>query len=117
MNLVDAFGEEFIWMVKEKVSDGASGYLVQWHEGETFIASVTMDTSLEARIAEKQGVTSVHTVTVKREVPLEYDDVIKRKADGQMFRITSVPAEKQSPKKVGTLNMKQATAEKWELTQ
>ena len=42
-------------------------------------------------------------------------DVFKRLSDGAIFRVTSNGSDKQAPT-VGTLDMCQVTAEKWELT-
>ena len=70
---------------------------------------------MQSRIAEKEGVTSVYTVTTRRSTPLSFHDVFKRLSDGAIFRSTSDGAEKQSPS-VGSLDMCQVTAEKWELS-
>ena len=71
---------------------------------------------MQSRIAEKEGVTSVYTVTTRRATPLSFHDVFKRLSDGTIFRATSNGEDKQSPA-VGTLDMCQVTAERWELTQ
>ena len=67
-----------------------------------------------ARIAEKQGVTSVYTITTDKSVVLEYHDVLRRLYDGKIFRITSDGDDKYTPDSA-TLNMRQVTAEEWSL--
>ncbi len=115
MSLIDVYSEDVGWMVKTKVKDGAGGYIVSWQEGERFSGALTRNTALEARIAEKQALETVFTMTVDQIVPLEYNDVIKRLSDGKIFRITTDADDMKAPY-TSKLNIKQATAEKWELT-
>lgn len=115
MTLIDKMMSDCCFVEKERVSDGAGGFITTWKEGETFKGAITLDTTMEARIAEKQGVTSKYNVTTARSVVLSYHDVIKRVSDGKIFRITSDAGDKLSPT-VSTLDMARVTAEKWELT-
>ena len=92
-----------------------SNWLVEWESGMEFNAAVILDTSMQSRIAEKEGVTSVYTVTTRRSTPLSFHDVFRREKDGGIFRVTSNGADKQSPE-FGTLDICQVTAERWELT-
>lgn len=116
MSLIDAMSENFILMDKKRTSDGEGGYITQWVEGAQISAALTLDTSMQARIAESQGVTSVYTITTGREVMLEYHDVLKRVSDGKIFRVTSNGGEKMTPE-VTRLNISQVKAESWELPQ
>ena len=75
-----------------------------------FKAAITFDTSIEARSAEKSGVSSLYTVTVPQGLQLEYHDVFKRKSDGKIFRVTSDGDDKATPK-FSALDMRQVTAE------
>lgn len=104
-----------VLMEKKREPDGAGGFLVNWAEGAQFDAAITLDSTMQARIAEKDGVTSVYTVTTRRGTLLEYHDVFKRLSDGVVFRVTSNGTDKQSPN-VGTLDIAQVTAERWKLT-
>lgn len=104
-----------VLMEKKRTPDGEGGFLVQWAEGADFDAAVVHDQTMQARIAEKEGVTSVYTVTTRRGTLLEYHDVFKRVSDGAVFRVTSNGGDKKSPE-FGTLDIAQVTAERWELT-
>lgn len=116
MSLLDNFlQEKCVLLEKKRTPDGAGGWLVEWADGAEFNAAVVLDTSMQSRIAEKEGVTSVYTVTTRRSTPLSFHDVFKRLSDGAIFRATSDGAEKQSPS-VGSLDMCQVTAERWELS-
>lgn len=116
MSLLDYYlNSNCVLMEKVRTSDGEGGWVVEWTPGVQFDAAVILDTSMQARIAEKEGVTSVYTVTTRRSTPLAFHDVFKRLPDGAIFRVTGNGADKQSPA-VSTLDMCQVTAERWELT-
>ena len=115
MSLIDSMMESCVIMNKSKVSDGEGGYITEWQEGAPIDVAIVHDSSMQAKIGERQGVTSVYTLTTRQDVVLEYHDVIKRLKDGKIFRVTSDAGDEKSPK-VSTLNMAQVSAEKWELT-
>lgn len=114
MSLLDDFMDKCIILNKQTVADGYGGYITTWAEGAEFQAAITFDTSLEARTAEKSGVSSLYTVTTARTLTLEYHDVFKRLRDGKIFRVTSDGDDKFTPVSAG-LDMRQVTAEEWEL--
>lgn len=116
MSLIDNFFTACVLMEKTREPDGAGGWNVAWTDGAEFDAAIVRDTTMQSRVAEKEGVTSVYTVITRRSTVLEFHDVFKRLSDGTIFRATSNGADKQSPK-AGTLDMCQVTAERWELTQ
>lgn len=113
MSLLEASMEEFTFINKQKVPDGYGGSKPTYTEGFSFDASATFDSSLQGRIAFKEGVTSLYTITTKKNLVLEYHDIIKRKRDGKIFRITSDGDDKYSPAS-SSLNMRQVTAEEWQ---
>lgn len=115
MSLIDAMMEDFVYVNKSKTEDPEGGTITEWIEGATFRAVAVLDTSMQARIAEREGVTNVYTITTSKNVELEYHEVIKRLKDGKIFRITSDGSDNASPN-VSTLDIRQVTAEKWELT-
>lgn len=115
MSLIDAFKEPCVIMNKAKVSDGEGGLKVEWQEGAVFDAAIVKDTSLEARIAEKEGLTNTYTVTTSPNAALEFHDVFKRVRDGQVFRVTSNGGDVRPPS-VATFDFEQVSAEEWELT-
>lgn len=114
MSLLDEMKTTVCFLEKTRVPDGEGGFKTTWTEGAKFSAAVTLDTSIEARVAEKQGVTSVYTITTERTVVLEYHDVLKRLYDGKIFRVTSDGDDKATPASA-SLNMRQVTAEEWSL--
>lgn len=115
MSLIDAFKESCVIMNKAKVSDGEGGFKVEWQEGAGFDAAIVKDSSLEARIAEKEGLTNTYTVTTSPNAALEFHDVFRRDADGQVFRVTSNGDDVQTPD-VATFQFQQVSAEGWVLS-
>ncbi len=115
MSLLDQSKTLCVMLDKQRVSDGEGGFNTTWIEGAKFMAAIVFDTSIEARAAEKQGVTSFYTVTTEKNVNLEYHDVFKRLYDNKILRVTSDGTDKFTPQSA-TLNMRQVTAEEWELT-
>lgn len=115
MSLLDTQMETFCYINKAYVPDGEGGVDIEWADGAKFQANTRLDSSTQAKIAEKMGVTSLYTITTKKDICLEYHDVIKRLSDGQIFRITSNGKDNKTPDSA-TLNMRQVSAEKWELT-
>ena len=99
---------------KVRTSDGEGGFIENWIDSVIFQAAITFDTSMESRIAEKQGVLSRYTITTSKNAKLEYHDVIRRLSDGKVFRITSDGDDKQTPKSA-TFQFLQVTAEEWVL--
>ena len=104
-----------VMLDKSTASDGYGGYVISWKDGAEFSAAIVLDSSMQARIAEKQGVTALYTVTTTKALNLQYHDVFRRVEDGKIFRVTSDGDDKKTPASA-SLNMRQVTAEEWELT-
>ena len=85
--------------------------MVQWEDGAEFTNYRALDTSMEARIAEKEGVTSLYSALVDKDFPIEYNDVFKDVETGHTYRVTSEPSDKESPKSA-SFSLKYFTAEK-----
>lgn len=110
MSLLTEYMEECQFMNRAKVSDGYGGTVTTWTAGAKFNAAITLDTSIEARVAQAQGVKNLYTVTVSKATSLDYGDVIQRLSDKKYFRITSDGTDKKTPASAG-LDMRQASAE------
>ena len=115
MGLIDAFKEKCTLVEKTRVPDGEGGWTTTWVDGIKFDAAVVMDTTMQARVAEKQGMTAVYTVTTDRGTPLDFHDVFRRESDGKVFRVTSDSTDKKTPD-VASFQFAQVTAEEWSLT-
>ena len=115
MSLIDVMMEECRIMDKISVPDGYGGFRYVWTEGALFNAAIVKDSSMQARIAEKEGVSEVYTITVPKGVVLDYHDVFKRMQDLSTFRVTSNITDSETPS-VASFQIGQVTAERWDLT-
>lgn len=113
MSMIEESMTQCVIMQKTRTPDGEGGFITEWTESAAFRASITFDTSLQARVADKQGVSSLYTVTTSKNAKLEYHDVFKRLSDGKIFRVTSDGDDKQTPIRAGFGQYLQVTAEEW----
>ena len=113
MSLLTQAMEDVVLMEKKREPDGEGGFLpAVWVDGASFKAAITFNSSMEARTAEKQGVTSRYTITAPLNAKLEYHDVLKRLRDGKVFRVTSDGDDKITPASA-SFQFAQVTAEEW----
>ena len=116
MSLLSGAMEQCVMLDKRTEADGYGGFITIWVEGASFNAAIVLDSSMQARIAEHEGVTGLYTVTTEKIVNLQFHDVFKRLSDGKIFRVKSDGDDKKTPS-VATLNMRQVSAEEWRLAE
>lgn len=112
MTVIDSFKTDCVLLEKTRISDGEGGWVPSWSEGVEFKAAIVLDSSINARIAEQEGVTGVYTVTTDRNVKMDFHDAFRRLSDGQVFRVTKI---NDSTPEVATFQFNQYQAEQWEL--
>lgn len=113
MALYESMMESCTMLDKKTVADGLGGFETKWQEGAVFKAAIVKDNTTVGKIAEKNGVTEVYTVTVAKGTPLAFHDVFKRAKDGLTFRVTSNITDSESPD-VATFAIGQVSAERWD---
>lgn len=111
--LIDAYMTKCVIMDRVSTSDGIGGVIYTWVDGAEFMAAITKDNTMEARIAEKEGVTELYTVTVDKDMALQVNDVFKRKEDGAIFRVKSNIVDSKTPN-VASFQFGQVNAERLE---
>lgn len=115
MSLLEEAMTKCVAMNKQiAVPDGYGGTTTVWAEGAEFMAAISFDGSMQAKIAEQQGVTSLYKIVTKKNITLEHHDVIKRVSDGKIFRVTSDGDDKHTPVSAA-LDMREVSAEEWEI--
>lgn len=112
MTLIDSFKVPCTLMERVRVSDGEGGWITQWAEGPNFDAAIVLDSSMNARRGEAEGVTGLYTVTTDRNTEMVYHDAFRRDTDGQVFRVTKV---NDPTPDVASFQFNQYQAEEWEL--
>lgn len=112
--LVKNFMERCVLLERTRVPDGLGGSSVAYRDGAEFMAAVVKEKSLEARVAEKEGVTEVYTVTTGEGVALEYHEVFRRERDKATFRVTSNASDSKPPE-MASFAFEQVSAERWSI--
>ena len=112
MSLLTQAMEDVVMLEKKRIPDGEGGFTTDWADGVQFKAAISFDSSMQARTAEKQGVTSLYTITVPLNCKLEYHDALQRLRDGKVFRITSDGDDKITPPSA-SFQFAQVTAEEF----
>ena len=111
LSLLDDFARPCVLLEQTRKPDAAGGYTVESTDRPEPINSQALDTSMEARRAEKEGVTSLYSALVDKAVPIEYNDYFRDETTGDTYRVTSEPSDKESPKSA-SFSLKYFTAEK-----
>lgn len=114
MSLLDNAYEDFTIINKAVVDDGYGGTATDWVDGAVIKGVMVFDGSTQMKVAQAMGVTSAYTLTVKKNVILDYHTVLRRESDKKIFRLTSDSDDKKTPEEA-TLNMRQYSAEEWKL--
>ena len=114
MSLLDDAYEDFIVVNKSIIDDGYGGTTTVWTDGATIKGALVLDSSTQAKIAQAMGVTALYTLTVKKNVELDYHTVLRRASDNKVFRLTSDSDDKKTPPSAG-LDMRQYSAEEFAL--
>lgn len=99
---------------KTRIPDGEGGWDTSWSDGVKFDAAIAHASSIEARVAESEGMASTFTVWTEKGITLEFHDVFRRDSDGQVFRVTSQGGDEQSPDRA-TFDLQHVSAERWQL--
>lgn len=114
MPLLDEAYEKFVYMNKTVVNDPRGGTKTTWTEGAEIEGALVNDNDPEIRVALASGVKGVYTLITRKDVVLEYHEVVKRKKNGKYFRITSDGEDNATPNSAW-LNMRKVSCEEWEL--
>lgn len=114
MSLLSESMTKCTYLVKTPTPDGYGGFDNTWVDGVTFDAAIVLDNSMQARSAEKAGVTALYTITTQKGMNLQFHDVFRREEDKKVFRVTSDGDDKKTPSSA-TLNMRQVSAEEYTL--
>lgn len=112
MSLLSQAMTDFTMLNRITVDDGYGGYTSAWSDGATIKAVARLDNSMQARIAEKDGVTALYTIITPKAVNLQYHDVLRREDDKKIFRVLSDGDDKKTPK-TASLDMRSVAAEEW----
>ena len=114
MSLLEQAFEDSIIINKSIIDDGYGGVKTTWTDGATIQGAFVFDNSSQMKTAQAMGVTAAYTLTVRKDIELDYHSVIRRVSDGRIFRLTSNSDDLKTPASA-SLNMRQYSAEEWKL--
>lgn len=115
MSLLDDAFEACTIIDKTTAPDGYGGVTTVYKAGASIQAAIVYDSSLQARTASVQGVKDLYTITTRRNVVLQFHDVIRRERDGKILRVTTDGKDKETPQGAG-LDMRVVNAEEFTIT-
>lgn len=112
MSLLNEALETCTMIHKTSQDDPYGGESVTYIEGAHFQAAVTLDTSVEARVAMSQGVKNMYSVYTRKSKVLLPFEIFRRDSDQKTFRVTSDSTDKKTPGSAA-LDLRVCTAEEW----
>jgi len=115
MSLLDSAFEDFVMIDRLTAADGFGGLLTRYVDGATIQAAAVLVASPEATIAQALTNKETFTITTRKNVNLQYHDILRRKSDGKIFRVTSDGDDLKTPASA-SLNMRNVSAEEWTVT-
>ena len=111
--IFDEYREDFAFMDKSHTRDSEGNPIVTWTQSEaTFKAGIRFDNSVQAKVAQANGVQDLYTIICEKSIDLEFNDVIKRLDTGVTYRITTSGKDNHTPASAG-LNMRAVSAKVW----
>ena len=115
MSLLSDAMTECVMLDKRTRADGYGGYITEWVDGAPFNAAIVLNTSISARVAEKQEAIGRYNVLYPKALNLEYHDVFRRVEDGKIFRVTEDGGEVKAPNTASKMirELAQVSAEEW----
>lgn len=109
---MESISHSCVLLDKQRVPSPEGGSVVTWVDSVPFKCYPALDASMQSRIAQMDGVTSVYNILIPQDVPAEVGDYFRdEKLNGSIFRITSRPEEKMTPT-MSTMSVKFFTAER-----
>lgn len=99
---------------KRRTPDGEGGWDTTWDDGPEFEAAITHTSTIEARVAESEGMASTFTVWTDKALRLDFHDVFRRESDRQVFRVTSQGGDDETPD-TASFQATHVNAERWTL--
>ena len=95
--------------------DGYGGTIPTWTQGAVFEATVTLDDSVQMKVAQASGVKGIYRVVASKSVNLPWHTVFRNVETGKTYRVTSKD-ENSTPSKSALPPMRWVSAEDYEIS-
>lgn len=106
---------EYVILNYAIVDDGYGGQKETWTPGAHFFATLTLDDSVEMKVAQAQGVKGIYRVTTNKGVRLPWHTVFRTVDGKRTYRVTSRD-ENAAPTR-SNIDIRFVSAEDYELTE
>lgn len=110
MSLLYSQFEDFTIIDRRTVMDNYGGVETAYVDGATIQAALSYDGSTEMKVAQAAGVTTVYTISVKKEINLDFHMILRQEKTGRIFRLMSNGDDNETPEQAA-LNVRQYSAE------
>ena len=114
MSLVENAMEKSYIIDKVTELDEYGSVITTYKDGAEIAVAYSFDTSTQARIAQQEGITNRYTLTTKKNIVLNFPDIIRRVSDNRYFKVTSKGTDNATPNSSG-MSLRQVEAEEWSL--
>ena len=111
MTLFERMAVPCVRLERVDIPDMIGGTKHEWVDGDAFTAAIVKNNTLDAKVAEKNGVKEVYTVTTT-DMALSFHDAFRRVEDGAIFRVTDNEIDSQPPH-FATFHFSKVSAERW----
>ena len=112
--LMDEFTVKCVTKVKTYTEDPVGGYLKDYADGVEFDAAWEYQSAPEITVAEQEGVSRTYRIYVDKTLDLDYHEVIMRKDNGDIYRVTNPGTDRKTPS-FSPIGKRLIEVEKWEL--
>lgn len=109
----EGYNEYVIWNFGY-VDDGYGGQIPSWTPGAHFFGTLTLDESVQMKVAEAQGVKGIYRMTTQKSVRLPYHTVFRTVDNEKTYRVTSKD-ENATPRR-SNIDIRFVSVEDYELT-
>lgn len=115
MSLLEMAMESCVILDKTTVKDGYGGVKTVYVDGAPIDAAFSFDNSTQARVGAVEGANDRFTIITKKNVVLQFHDVIKRVKNGKTYRVTSNGDDNATPASAA-LDARAVSAEEYEVS-
>ena len=112
--LMDEYNVQCATKVKSYEDDPVGGYRKVYTDGVLFEAAWEFQSAPEITVAEQQGTKRTYRIYVHPTLDLDYHDVIERKDNGQIYRVTTPGTDRKTPG-FSAIGKRLIEVEQWEL--
>lgn len=106
------FYKDITFLNKISQSDGLGGIEFVYIDGVSFKGVITRESNIQTRIAEREGLKAIYTLSTSKNIQIDFGDLIK--CENKVYKVVSIKNELQTPS-FSSLDLQQYELEKYEI--